>query len=254
MNWVTNKKMSLFMASIALQLSVSAIKQFTWVISKRNATSRFNSKTGPKHTWWDGFKKWHKGELTLRRPDKLNRGHASIANEHVMKQHLNLLEETLTKLKIKNKPERIFNCDESGIELDVRTWKVVVSRSSKQAYAQLKSSKEHITAHVAVSADGIPLPPFLIFKRCYPAGPNVRLGLQNALYGVSPNVYRDTELFHLWVEKLFIPRTAHIPKPILLICGTAPTLMSIQSKFWSIITFICIVYHLPLQMFCSLSM
>ena len=54
-----------YMASIAHPLSASAIKQFACVISKRNATSRFNPETGPRHTLLDGFKKPHKGELTL---------------------------------------------------------------------------------------------------------------------------------------------------------------------------------------------
>ena len=207
-----------YMASIAHPLTVAIIKQFAWVISKRNATSRFNPETGPGHTCWDGFRKRHKADLTLRRPDKLDRGRKRMANEQVMRQHFELLEETLEKMKIKDKPERIFNCDESGIPLDVRTGKVVVERRSKQAYPQSKGSREHITAHIAVCADGTPLPPFLIFEKSFPSGPYARLGPDNALYGVSPNGYMDSELFRMWIEKLFIPRTAHIPKPILLIC------------------------------------
>ena len=71
---------------------------------------------------------------------------------------------------------------------------------------------------VAVSADKIPLSPFLIFQGWYPAGPYAWLRPENALYRVWTNGYMDTELFCLWLEKLFIPRTARIPKPILLTC------------------------------------
>ena len=207
-----------YMASIAHPLTVAIIKQFAWVISKRNTTSRFNPETGPGHTWWDGFRKLHKADLTLQPPDKLDRGRERMANEQVMRQHFELLEEALEKLKIKDKPERIFNCDESGISLDVRTGKVVVERRSKQAYAQSKGRREHITAHIAVGADGTPLPLFLIFEKSFPSGPYAHLGPDNALYSVSPNGYMDSKHFRMWIEKLFIPRTAHIPKPILLIC------------------------------------
>ena len=93
-----------------------------------------------------------------------------------------------------------------------------MERRSKQAYGQSKGSREHITAHVAVGADGTPLPPFLIFEKSFPSGPYARLGPDNALYGVLSNGYMDSELFKMWIEKLFTPRTAHIPKPILLIC------------------------------------
>ena len=40
---------------------------------------------------------------------------------------------------------------------------------------------------------------------------------QTALYGVPPNRYMDIDLFYLPVTKLFIPKTSHLPKPILLI-------------------------------------
>ena len=77
-----------YMASIAHPLTVAIIKQFAWVISKHNATSRFNPETGPGHTWWDGFRKRHKADLTLWHPDKLERGRERMANEQVMRQHL----------------------------------------------------------------------------------------------------------------------------------------------------------------------
>lgn len=64
----------------------------------------------------------------------------------------------------------------------------------------------------------MPLPPFLIFEKAYPFGPYARNGPDNALYGVSPNrLYMNSELFYLWVERLFIPKTTHIPRPIILI-------------------------------------
>lgn len=43
------------------------------------------------------------------------------------------------------------------------------------------------------------------------------MGRDNALHRISPNGYMAAEFFMKWVDKLFIPQTAHIPKPILLI-------------------------------------
>lgn len=96
-------------------------------------------------------------------------------------------------------------------------FQVVVHRRSKQAYKESKGTREHITAHVCVSASKFALPPFLIFEKAFPSGPYARNGPENALYGTSPNGYMDIELSYLWVEKLFIPKTAHLEKPILLI-------------------------------------
>ena len=113
-----------YMASIAHPLSVAAIKAFAWLISKRRNSKRFNSVTGPGHTWWAKFKKRHQKEITLRKPDKLDRGRSRMANVNVMAQHFSLLKKIMTDLNLFEKPDQIFNCDESGIQLDARTGKV----------------------------------------------------------------------------------------------------------------------------------
>jgi len=206
-----------FMATIAQPLTVPGIKAFAWAIAKRHNNNRFNKETGPGHTWWDSFKKRHKDEITLRKPDKLDRGRSRMANQTVMDQHFDLLKNTLVELDILDKPERIYNCDESGMAMDKMTSKVIVQRKSKQAYSESKGNRDHITVHVCVSAAGQPLPPFIIFEKAYPFGPYSRSGPDNACYACSPNGYMDTELFKLWITKQFIPETAHVRKPILLI-------------------------------------
>ncbi|XP_057294608.1 uncharacterized protein LOC130623134 [Hydractinia symbiolongicarpus] len=207
-----------YMASIAHPLSISAIKAFAWNIVKRSkCTSSFNRVSGPGHTWWDSFKKRHSREITLRKPDGLDRGRSRMANVTVIKQHFDLLRKTLVDLDILDKPDRIFNCNESGISMDARVGKVVVSRSTKHPYSESKGNRDHITAHVAVSAAGVPLPPMIIFEKAFPSGPYARDGPTNDLYAHSPNGYMDIELFKQWCEKLFIPQTRYIQKPILLI-------------------------------------
>ena len=74
-------------------------------------------------------------------------------------------------------------------------FQVVVERNTKQAYSEIKGNRDHITAHVALSASGFILPPFLIFEQSFPSGPYARSGPDNALYAVSPNRYMDAELF-----------------------------------------------------------
>ena len=76
---------------------------------------------------------------------------------------------------------------------------------------------DHITVHTCVSASGYALPPYIILEKSFPSGPYARSGVDDAVYAVSPNGYMDSELFMLWIQKQFIPQTAHIAKPILLI-------------------------------------
>ena len=84
------------MASISQPLTVSAIKVFAWTIANRGGQkNRFNKTSGPGHTWWAKFRKRHKNEITLRKPDTLDRGRARMANQHVMNNHFTKLREVL---------------------------------------------------------------------------------------------------------------------------------------------------------------
>ena len=75
------------MAAIAHPLSVTAIKAFAWEIYKRNNyKSRFHPTKGPNHRWWSSFRSRHKKEITLRKPDSIDRVKSQISNETVLHQ------------------------------------------------------------------------------------------------------------------------------------------------------------------------
>ena len=207
-----------YMASISQPLTTSAIKLFAWAISKRSNRkhSPFNEDFSPGAKWWWKFYKRHQKDITLRKPDTLDRGRSRMANIKVMNNHFAKLKEVLYEHKIFNKPKHIFNCDESGIRLDSQAGKVVVCRNTKQAYSEAKGSSTHITAHICCSASGVMLPPMLIFEKSFPSGDYSTRGPVDALYAKAPNSYMDGELFLAWMDKILIPSTSHI-RPILLI-------------------------------------
>ena len=147
-----------YMASINHPLSCTAVKAFAWAIAKKSdRPNRFNAETGPGDKWFRNFEK--RQNLTNRKPDKVDRGRSRMANMTVFNQHFNLLEEVMEKLDLKNKPNSIFNCDESMVAMDRRTGKVVVSRNTKQAYCETKGTRDHITVSACVSASGVILAP-----------------------------------------------------------------------------------------------
>ena len=113
-----------YMASVAHPLSVPAIKAFEWAISKRRNSKRFNTVTGTGHTWWEKFKKRHEKEITLRKPDKLNGGRSRIANVNAMTHNFSLLGKIMIDLDLFHKPDQIFKCHESGIQLEMLEWEM----------------------------------------------------------------------------------------------------------------------------------
>ena len=91
-------------------------------------------------------------------------------------QHFTLLEKILNDWELTKKPENIFNCDESMVAMDRPTGKVDVSRKTKQAYSESKGTRDHITVNASVSANGLVLPPHIIFAGAFPSVPYAREG------------------------------------------------------------------------------
>ena len=55
-------------------------------------------------------------------------------NQAVMDKFFKLLEEELESFDILNKLEHIFNADQTGINRNARSGKVIICKSSKHAY------------------------------------------------------------------------------------------------------------------------
>ena len=125
----------------------------------------------------------------------------------------------MIRIGVYEKPEALFNVDESGLNMECRTGKVVVTSHTKHAHSLSKGARDHITVNCAVSASGQVLPPMIIFEKCFPSSPYVTNGPTSSLYAKSPNGYMDEELFVSWFTKLFIPETQHIGPHILIIDG-----------------------------------
>ena len=118
------------MASHAFLLNVKQIKGFAWALLIRSGREKQFKERGPTEKWWRGFKKRHP-ELSLRTPDSLDRGRSRMANENVVKSHFNTLKKTLQENGLLDNAEKIFNVDESGINMELRQGKVIVKKGSK---------------------------------------------------------------------------------------------------------------------------
>ena len=123
-------------------------------------------------------------------------------NQVVMAKFFKLLKDELESIDILDKPEHIFNADKTGIDLNARSGKVIVSKNSKHAYSEQKAPRDHITSMVCCSASGQVLRP-MIFEKNWPSGPYSRNGPDSCSYGKSTNGYMDEELFLTWFEEIF---------------------------------------------------
>ena len=139
-----------YMCSRGFPITKKICKVYAWAIIKRSGRkTSTNPDKGPSDKWWKGFKQRH-NNLSLRKADRLDRGRARMANINVINQYFDLLGSTLTKLDIKDKPERICNCDESGISLDPRKEKVIAPLGQKHVYSQQAGTRDHVTFHFSI--------------------------------------------------------------------------------------------------------
>lgn len=70
----------------------------------------------PGEDWFLGFKKRHR--LSLKKPQSLEYARKKATDPFVIYQYFDLLEETLQKLDLTDKPCQIYNMDETSFCLD----------------------------------------------------------------------------------------------------------------------------------------
>ena len=129
-----------------------------------------------------------------------------------------MLSEVIIDNELNLKPECIFSCDETILNLNKNTQKVIVPKTLRNAHSRNVSSSEHTTIHVCVNAAGNAIPLMIIFKASMPGGKYSDQGPEQALYGKSKSGFMDGELFVKWFELLFVPKARPSPQnPVLLL-------------------------------------
>ena len=111
----------------------------------------------------------HKDAITLRKPDNFDHGRALMAKENVMINHFQILKDLLVEYHLLDKPEKLFNVDESGINMNIHQGKVVVTKGSKQVHSISKGTRDDLTVNCCVNANGECIPLILIFEKCFPS-------------------------------------------------------------------------------------
>ena len=102
--------------------------------------------------WWESFQKRHP-QLTLRCPETLSYARAIASSREVVDDYSDLLEETLARNDLTNKPAQIFNCDETGFPLCPKAvGKLIAVKGQKNFWVNSSSEKAQITVLACASA------------------------------------------------------------------------------------------------------
>ena len=117
----------------------------------------------PGKDWFDGFMKRHQ-DLSIRKPEKLTTTRARMLNPVVVTNYLNDLDALLDKLDWKEKPDQIWNCDETGKNFEHQPVKVIAAKGEKSVVGRTSASSCNITIMACVNAAGRTMPPQFVVK------------------------------------------------------------------------------------------
>ena len=123
----------------------------------------------PGKDWWTLFlRRWP--QLCVRKPEHLSKKRAEGVTQKVVDHWIDLVqrvlkENALDKLSEDEVASRLWNADETGLCLDTTSTRVLARRGAKSVYEiGGGSGREYITVLGCGSADGIKLPPFVLYK------------------------------------------------------------------------------------------
>lgn len=116
----------------------------------------------PSHEWWIGFSSRHK--LSLKKPQVVENLRKKACNPFIIYSYFDLLWKTMVDLDIVNRPDRIWNPDETSFCLDPSKTKTVEAIDQSSTRTTHGSKRDNTSVLMACSADGKKGPPLIIFK------------------------------------------------------------------------------------------
>jgi hypothetical protein len=114
-------------------------------------------------------------------------------------------------LKKSDLPSRLWNADETGFCTAVASTRVLATRGAKDVHETAGGSgREYITVLGAGSADGVRLPPYIIYKGVNLYARWTEGGPAGARYGMSKSGWMEGDNILDWFGSAFVPAVVHL--------------------------------------------
>ncbi|XP_019616703.1 PREDICTED: uncharacterized protein LOC109464210 [Branchiostoma belcheri] len=112
--------------------------------------------------------------------------------------------------------------------MKVNRGRVLVPKGVKGVPCKSSGTKDRVTFHIAVTAEGKTLAPMLIYKKSFPSGAYTQSGSDNTLYAVSESGFMDKDLFEKWFCNHYV-RTLPPDRPVLLLLDQCEAHLSVKT-------------------------
>lgn len=166
------------------------------------------------HGWWESFSRRH--AMVVRIPAKVSVARAKASDPVVISTYFDMYEKVLVEYDLFDKPNQIFNMDETGMPLEHRPTKVVIKKGMKHPCCVTSGKKTNITVVGCVNAGGHCIPPMVIWNVKTMHSDMAAGEVRGTLHAFSSNGWIDQELFDIWFNNLFLLYAPSV-RPLLLL-------------------------------------
>lgn len=153
---------------------------------------------GPR--WTTNFIKRYSEELTARKPQYVKRSRAKVS-ESIISSYFDNLSVNLEGIP----PSQIINFDETACTDDPARNKVICRRTLKHADKVIDSSKSSTSVMFACAANGVLLPPYVVYKSRNLYESWCQGGPNGTRYNCSQSGWFESSTFEDWFESIIVP-------------------------------------------------
>ena len=186
----------------------------------------------PGRHWFQGFMQ-RNPQLSVRIPERVSKARAAVTEESIRRWfnelNENLINENLTE--IFSDPSRVFNSDETNIQLCPKTGKVIGIRGWKNVYdVSSGPEKSSLTFLGTFNARGDIVCPAVIYPYLRVPKVIVRSAPDHFFIGASESGWMKAETYYEFIANAFIPWLDNnsIKRPVILFVDGHKTHMTMQ--------------------------
>lgn len=165
--------------------------------------------------WWRRFLE-RQPKLSLRRGDVTAHVRMDVINKETLDFYFTSLEDVLKEHDLLDKPQQIYNVDESGVPLDPKPPIIVTKKGSKKVRYRVTGKKGQVTVVACANACGQAIPPMVIYDAKKLNHAWTKGEFPGTCYGLSDTGWINTDLFEGWLAEHFLTH-AVAARPLLLL-------------------------------------
>lgn len=172
----------------------------------------------PGKDYWYGLKS-RRPDLTIRTPENCASNRMNMMTREVVGKYFADLEAFVARLELQDKPQQIWNCDETGLQFCPDASKVIAQRGTRNLVARCSPSKDSVTTMVCINAYGDAMPPMCVVKgktKKSVLSFAVQDAPQNTHWTFQKSGWMDDVIGLEWFREVFL-KNCGIARPQLLI-------------------------------------